>query len=148
MFGGALLGETLSLSLAPGSTFASFVSFAMLPLAFVLGIHLWVGLALVKALWWLAGRFVQWIRRRHSVPGDARPSPVEPYVPPGSFVFVPVSVGLAGLAGVCVGLVSRVGFILTVSTYVFIGALYGASAWLLARAGYVDPSDLDGSTRV
>jgi hypothetical protein len=145
--GGPAVGLVLSQALAPGSAFASFVSFAMLPLAFVVGMHLWIGVALLKGLAWLVRRLVQWITRRHRRPEeDVRPSGAEPKVIPGSFVFVPVSAGMAGLTGVCAGLVSRAGFIPTVSAYLTVGMLYGVATWLLARAGYVDPFDLeDGS---
>jgi hypothetical protein len=143
--GAPIPGLVLSQSLAPSSGVAGLVSFVMFPLAFVLGAHLWLGFVLLAALWRLVGKFVRWLARRPPRPDDRPPTPAGPQVPPGSFVFVPVSVGLSGLAGVCVGFLSPAGFILTVGAYVFLGMLYGVAVWLLARAGYVDvDAILDG----
>jgi hypothetical protein len=125
MFLGSGLGGTLLVTtIAPGSFLAAFAGAFAFPLAFGLGMPCWLGLALATALW---GRV------RHG-PRKARPHEI----PGGSIAFVPVSIGLAGVAGLVVGLSgSRIGAVATLALYLLLGTVHGVACWQLARRGYL-----------
>ena len=122
--GGGVGGTVLVTTIAPGSSFAAFVGAFVFPLAFGLGMPSWLGLALVTALW---GRV------RHG-PRKTRPHEI----PGGSIAFVPVSIGLAGAAGLLIGVSgTRLGVAATVALYLMLGIAYGVACWQLARSGYL-----------
>jgi hypothetical protein len=128
---GPLLGTGLACLLAPDSFVAEGIGMFAFPLAFVLGLQAWLGLAIFSAVLH-AGRRLFSKQLRRSLTGSSV------VVPPGSFVFVPLSVGAGLLAGIVVGLVSDTHALLTsVLLFVAAGALYGAVVWQLARSGYL-----------
>lgn len=122
--GGGIAGSLLATALAPESWLAAFAGLFAFPLAFAAGMPCWLGLALLTAAWGLVRRGPR-KTRPHEIPG-------------GSIAFVPVAIGIAGAAGVVIGLCgSRLGFIATVALYLLLGITYGAACWRLARAGYL-----------
>lgn len=122
--GGGFAGARLSIALAPESLLAPFVGLFTFALPFIVGMHLWLGLAVIIAVWRL-------IRR---VPDRAAIT----QIPSGSFVFVPTSLLIVTLAGVLVGILgSTLGFFATVALYALLGVLYGTACWQLASRGYL-----------
>jgi hypothetical protein len=124
--GGGVAGSGIAQRLAPDSIVAAFVGLFTFAVPFVVGLHLWLGLAIGIALWRLA---------RHGRRGlSDTPSPV----PPGSAVFVPVCTLLVGGAGLLVGVFgSSLGVVTTVGLYLLLGLGYGTVCWLCARSGYL-----------
>ena len=133
-FGGAVGGFLLADALAPEFRFAAWLGLCSLPLAFILGAHLWLGLALLK----MAGRFL-----RHAAQG--RKQARSDAVPPGSIAFVFTALGISTLTGFLLALApNRMGFLPTLFIFVLFGALYGVVCHLLARRGYLPVYDLEG----
>ena len=124
--GGGLLGVALSQWLAPESILAQFVGLFSFSAPFIVGLQWWLGLALGIALW------------RTAWHGPMTPEERRTAIPAGSFVFVPVSVTLAAVAGVLIGILgSSLGFLATLGLYVLLGLGYGTACWLCARSGYL-----------
>jgi hypothetical protein len=124
--GGGAAGVGLSRYLTASSIVAQFVGLFAFPMAFVIGLQAWLGLAIGHALW------------RTAVHGPARPGEARTEIPGGSIVFVPVSVAIVGFAGLVIGLVgSSLGILATLGLYVLLGFGYGLVCWLAARAGYL-----------
>jgi len=133
-FGGGFLGSQLAAVVAPDSRVAEFISFFALPVAFFFGVVAWAGAAIPCAVRILIGRFQG--RQRSPEPGKTA---VDPLIPPGSFLFVPLSVLTSSLAGLVVAfLATRLGFAWVVCLYVMLGLGYGLTCWKLARAGYLE----------
>lgn len=133
--GGGGIGLWLADVLAPGSRAAQAVSFFALPLAFAAGLQLWYGLALLSVVPRLLGF------------GRSRPRPrpsgsaVRPDLP-GSVVFVPLSSGIAAIAGIVVGLLSPTEAAWLVAlVYWLAGTAHGLVAWRLARRGVLLPPE-------
>ena len=130
--GGAAIGVTLADTFAPDSFIADVVSFFALPVAFVLGMQVWMGVALFRAI-------VVFIGRRHR----PRSRPRSPRAPlPGSLVFLPISSAAGAIAGMIVGLLSTAysGWLAWL-VYWTVGTAHGFTAWRLARAGYLMPPE-------
>lgn len=132
-FGGGYLGIQVSHILAPDSGLAEFVSFLMLPTAFVIGIVAWAGAAIPSAVL----RLVRLILK-----GDRAASVMEKgskaTIPPGSSAFVPAALVPCLVAGAVVGSLStRFGFGWVFSLYAVLGLGYGVVCWRLARTGYL-----------
>lgn len=127
------VGLWLAATLAPGSFVAEAVSFFALPVAFVIGLQLWYGLAIVGAIGKLIGMAL-----RGSPPQRAlRPPPLT-----GTFIFLPVSSTMGAVAGVIVGLLSPTQPVWMVAmTYWLTGTLHGFLGWRLARAGAFVPPE-------
>jgi hypothetical protein len=124
--GGGVAGAQLATRLAPDSLLAPFVGLFSLSFPFVVGMHLWLGLAILGALWRLVTRRRL---RGNFAPGE---------VPPGSFAFVPTCVVLSGGAGFLMALFgTSLGFVRTIGLYLLIGLTYGMACWLMARSGYL-----------
>ena len=125
--GGGALGVGLAQWLAPGSFAAQFVGLFTFPLPFAISMHLWLGFAVALAVW------------RTLTRGPKKPDNHEQAeIPAGSVVFIPTCTGLVTFAGLLVGLLgSSFGVIGTAGLYVALGAVYGTSCWLFARAGYL-----------
>lgn len=124
--GGGLAGASLSNLLAPESILAQFVGLFTFAFPFILGMHYWLGLAIVIALWRLA---------RHGRAGMAK---MRVKAPPGSIVFVPTCTVLVGVAGLLIGMLgSSLGIVATVGLYLLAGLAYGTACWLAARSGYL-----------
>jgi hypothetical protein len=104
---GPFLGIGLARLLAPGSFVAESIGMFAFPLAFIVGLQAWLGLAIFAAIVGLGRRLLSKQPWRWTTPGVVG-------VPPGSFVFVPLSVGAGLLAGLVVGLVSDTHALLTV----------------------------------
>jgi hypothetical protein len=131
--GSGIAGTLLAEALAPDSILAGFLGLFTLPLAFLLGMYLWLGLAILAAI----GRLFRWLLgRRRGLQSDRSVLPSQ--IPPGSFAFVPASVVLSGFSGFFIALVSTtLGFLATLGLYVGVGLVYGLACWLLARTGYL-----------
>lgn len=124
--GGGAAGVGLSELLAPESILAQFVGLFTFAVPFILGMHYWLGLAIVLALWRLAR--VGW---------DGMAT-MRLKAPPGSFVFVPTCTLLVGGAGLLIGILgSSLGIVATLGLYLLAGLAYGTACWLAARSGYL-----------
>ena len=122
--GGGVGGSLVATALVPDSDVAALAGLFTFPVAFAVGMPCWLGLALITALW---GRVRQ---------GPRKPRPHE--IPGGSIAFIPVSIAVASLAGLVIGLAgSRIGFLATAASYPVLGAAYGIACWRLARSGYL-----------
>ncbi|MDF2771408.1 MAG: hypothetical protein K0S86_902 [Geminicoccaceae bacterium] len=131
--GAGVIGVTLAETFAPDSFLAAFVGLFALPLAFGLGIQLWMGVALFRAILVLLGarrRSGAWVRR----------SPTGPI--PGTWVFLPISSAAGAIAGMIVGLLSSAysGWLAWLVFWT-VGTLHGLTARRLARAGYLMPPE-------
>jgi hypothetical protein len=130
--GSAAIGVTLAEWLAPGSWVAQAAGFFALPIAFVTGLQMWIGVAIFSAIARLA------FGRRFASPAAAGTRASVP----GSFVFLPLSSGAGLLAGLIVGLVpaaeSAMG---ACAVFWLAGTLHGWIAWRLARSGVLVPPE-------
>lgn len=131
-FGGGIGGVGLATWLAPDSILAHFVGLLALPIAFITGMQLWLGFALISALAYGVRRLLGRVDKApSSMAGDRG-------VPPGSYSFLLTSVAVSVAAGVVMAIVAtRIGFFATLLTYVLLGLVYGLTCWLLARAGFL-----------
>jgi hypothetical protein len=130
--GSAALGVTLAEWLAPGSWIAQIAGFFALPLAFVLGLQMWIGVAIFGAV----------VRLLVSRSRPPRISDRDRIVLPGSFVFFPLSSGAGLLAGVITAIVpSASSAILAIAVFWLTGTLHGFVAWRLAKRGVLVPPD-------
>jgi hypothetical protein len=131
--GGALVGLGLARLLAPGSWWADALSGFALPLAFVLSLQAWFGLALLS----LIPRLVRRLLGRDPW-GSAPPLPPIP----GAAAFVPISSAIGLVVGIAVGWLSATHALwLVASVYWLVGTFYGLLAWRLARAGLLLPPE-------
>jgi hypothetical protein len=131
--GAGVLGVTLAETFAPDSFVAAFVGLFALPLAFGVGLQMWMGVALFRAIVVFVGA------RRRSVTG-VRQSAAGPI--PGTWVFLPISSAAGAIAGMIVGLLSSAhsGWLAWL-TFWTVGTLHGLVAWRLARAGQLVPPE-------
>lgn len=130
--GGGAIGFALARGLAPDSWIADAASVFALPVAFAVSLQLWYGLAIIglvpRLLAMLAGR-------RPPRAADTRMQL------PGSWVFLPMSIGCAAAAGFVCGLASPLPFLLVFAIYVTVGTIYGIVAWTSARRGLLLPPE-------
>jgi len=136
--GGMELGLLLAEWLAPGSWLAKAAGMFMLPLSLGLGMTAWYTIATTVILSKLAMKFA----RRPDA--DFRAAAVDTLretvrkVPPGAFIFLPISLGVCFVAGVLMGLSPHArSLLLSVAVCTLLGAAYGATCWLLARGGHL-----------
>lgn len=129
LFGGAGIGILLAGMLAPGSQLALLLGFLLLPTILVVGLHLWLGFAVLLVA-------LDFLRRRARAEPSGSARNLE--IPPGAWAFIAVG-SIAGLAGgVLTGLLFATGSVLRVTlAYWAAGSAYGAALWFLARAGYL-----------
>ena len=124
--GGA--GVMLAPYLAPGSWVAEAVGLFALPLAFVWGLQLWIGAALLGAVVHLL------LGRRRAV--RDRPASGEMLILPGSIVFLPLSSAAGLLAGTIIALLPATWSALaSIAVFWAIGTVHGLAAWQLAKRG-------------
>lgn len=129
-FGAGFFGVWLAGQVAPASLVAPMIGLLTLPLAFIIGMHFWLGVALFAALWTLCRRLLRAQTLRDGATVAA--------VPPGAFVFVPVATVVSVLAGgLMVALGSASGALATLAIYGASGLAYGSLCWLSARSGYL-----------
>jgi hypothetical protein len=132
--GGAVLGMELAERLAPDSWVAAFVGLFMLPLAFMLGMQFWLGLALLGAI----GYGLRYLVQRAAGSTASLRESVPTMIPPGSVAFFPIASLSGALGGLITGLVaSEAGFFAVLSTYTAVGVGYGLICWQLARNGWL-----------
>ena len=130
--GSAAVGVLLAERLAPGSWLAQIVGFFALPLAFVAGLQMWIGVAIFGAIVRLL------IGRRRSI---GRRTETRAALP-GSVVFLPLSSAAGLAAGLIVGVVpASPSLLLAIAVFWLLGTLHGWLAWRLARAGVLVPPD-------
>ena len=136
--GGLALGNFLPQWLVPGSETAIIITFLLPPLAMILGLQSWLGLAILAAVVRLIGAAV----RRGFPPERRVGSGNAAVVPPGSFVFVPISTAILGFGGIFCGILpASEGFFAVVAGYLMAGASYGTLLWIVAREGYLPLPD-------
>jgi hypothetical protein len=132
--GGAVLGMSLAERLAPESFVAAFVGLFMLPLAFILGMQFWLGLALLGAI----GHGLRYLLGRARGSTARLPRTASSTIPPGSVAFFPIAALSGGVGGlITASVASRAGFLAVVLTYSVIGMAYGLLCWQLARRGWL-----------
>jgi len=135
--GGGASGYFAAGALAPGSELAAFVGLVMLPVGFALGISAWQGLVVLivvpRFLWGLIRNRRERDLRRAA---EASLKQFRNTRPPGAWVFVPVCFGVAAAAGLLMALSPAAqAKIVTVAACAFLGLVYGAILWRLARSG-------------
>lgn len=131
-FGSAVGGFLLANALAPQFPLSAWLGLCSLPLAFILGAHLWLGLALLK----LIARFLR-------NPAQGRKNFQSNDAPPGSIAFVFAALSVSTLTGFLLALApNRMGFLPTLFSFIVVGALYGILCHLLARRGYLPVYEL------
>jgi hypothetical protein len=138
LFGGAALGTLLSNLLAPGAMFVRIIAFLAFPLCLGIGLTLWFWTALsilgthFVGVWLKKPNTEGFAHAREAAQRDATSAP------PGSFVFVPVSVIISLCAGIIIALSPTAkGFVIAVSSFTGAGLVYGTLLWLLARSGFL-----------
>ncbi len=131
---GGAFGAFVGSRVAPDSPAGIGVSAVMLPLALFAGISLWFGAGMALGI-------VRLVTFAFLPPGRRLfERPVS--MPPGSAMFVPASLAIAGVAGVLVGVLSAEASVFsTTALYALVGLAYGLLAWRLARLGYLSPPD-------
>jgi hypothetical protein len=147
LFGGMEVGLLLAEYLAPDSLVGQFVGFFMLPLSLGVGMTVWY--------WTAFGAFLLRIlpplrRKRPITEADFREtfrgviSGMAKQVPPGCFLFVPVSTGISLLAGVAIGLIpSSAGLLRCIALTTLAGFVYGIMLWQLTKRGVIPiPEDV------
>ncbi len=133
-FGGAIFGLLLSWILAPEFPLALWLGLLSLPLALIIGAHLWLGFAMLSG----SARLLYGAARGRGQPPAAA-------IPPGSLAFALSALGVSSLAGFILALApNRLGFLPTLLAFVLLGALYGIICHRLARKGYLPVYDLEG----
>jgi hypothetical protein len=134
---GLLLGGAL----APDSNLARAVGLVAALASLLLGVLLWLGTLALRLAWSLVLLPFRLIFRlltgRKVWQTNAGQGGTQ--TPPGSFVFVPVTVVVGAICGAVIGLVSETTSLL-VATAILSGAglVYGVILWRLARHGYLD----------
>ena len=124
-FGGAALGAALGQWCAPNSAILAIAGFLVFPLSMFLGFPAWLGSAFLTLIFNWAGR------RKLPAAQSARH-----FVPPGSWVFVPVTIGLFVPVALLAGFVAeRLSFFGAATLYLVVGGLYGTGMWRCARTG-------------
>jgi hypothetical protein len=131
-FGGGIGGIGLASFVAPDSIAGNFIGLLALPLAFIAGMNLWLGFALLTAL-------LHGIRRLLSrAPGSVPPLMGNRDVPPGAYSFVLAALATSAASGLVMAFLStRLGFVATLALYLLVGLVYGMACWLLARSGFL-----------
>ena len=135
-FGGGIGGVGLASFVAPDSIIGNFIGLLALPLAFITGMNLWLGFALLTAL-------LHGIRRLLSRdPKSLPPLMGDRGVPPGAYSFVLSSLATSAASGLVMAfLATRLGFLATLALYLLVGLSYGVACWLLARTGFLPFSE-------
>jgi hypothetical protein len=140
VFGGAIAGLLFATMLAPELPFAAWLGLCSLPLAFIIGAHLWLGFAMLRML--------AHCLRASGQASKHRPKPTvtqSSAIPPGSVAFVFTSLGISTLTGFILAIApNRMGFLPTLLAFLLLGAIYGSACYLLARNGYLPVYDLEG----
>ena len=133
--GGGVLGAVLGNSMAPDSEVAMAISCAMLPLALLSGLGLWLTAALWLGILRLLGSvFVA--RWREPWEKDKR------FVPPGSVLVLATSTAYSIGAAIVVSAVSvKATLVSTLALFMVVGVLYGVVGWRLARSGFLRPME-------
>lgn len=121
--GGTVAGQALVLATGSRSALAVVIGVLAIPAAFLIGMQLWLGFALLGALW-------NFFRGRSQTAGGE--------IPAGALVFLPVTLVVLGFSGLLIALFGTdLGFLRTISLYLGVGVGYGLLCWRLARAGYL-----------
>src|SRR4030095_5572993 len=124
-FGGAALGTALGHWCAPNSSILAIASFLVFPLSMFLGFPAWLGSAFITLIF-------NWGGRRK--PDKATPR--GEFIPPGSWAFVPVTIGLFLPVALLAGFMAeRMSFLATATLYLIVGGAYGIVMWRSARTG-------------
>jgi hypothetical protein len=127
--GGGVAGQALAYVFASDSGLASGLSWMMLPLSLVIGMQLWLGFAILSAVFSLIRQLV--VNKKLSKVSSQGP-------PGGALAFIPVASCMSAVVGVIVSFVSSNESMLAVWTaYALTGVGYGVALWQLARKGFL-----------
>ena len=127
LIGGAVLGAALAHWCAPNSGMLVVLSFLVFPLSMCLGFPAWLGSAFLKLIF-------------HGSPKQADGPFRRPAysIPPRSWAFVPVTLGIFLPVAMIAGLVAeRLSFKGALLLYCVAGTLYGVGMWRSAKSGFL-----------
>lgn len=134
LIGGGLAGGWLGGAMAPETVFAVAASALMMPASLLVGLFLWMGTASLTLPFSILRGIHVWARKE--------PAPSAQTVPPGAFIFIPVSTIFCAMAGMAAGFAGNAWSVpLTLTFYIFVGLAYGVCLWRLAEIGYLTASD-------
>ena len=138
LFSSAFLGSALAERMAPDSSIAAILGFVMLPAAFLVGLQIWIGAAIIAFVF---GRLSNNARcKRDRQPIKKREGCRETRA--GAFVFAIICPLATAIAGFLTALLSNShGFFTILGTYILVGGIFGVAVWILAKYGYIDPLD-------
>ncbi|MBK9580177.1 MAG: hypothetical protein IPK50_14520 [Fibrobacterota bacterium] len=133
--GSGAFGGWFGTQMAPESTVATLVGLLMLPIAFMVGMQVWLGAAMIA---WLFGwLFPKKTRPRSAPPGEGAGATRE--TRSGALVFAVVFPLFTIPAGMLTGWLSNEHSFLTVlALYTGLGMVFGAMVWQLAKHGYIE----------
>ncbi|MBI2839974.1 MAG: hypothetical protein HYX75_16800 [Acidobacteria bacterium] len=130
--GGIAVGQVLAHSLTPDTEIGAAMTFMMLPVSLCVGMICWLGMAILFGVASLLRRLAS---GRSRTPRAIRQHTT---VLPGSFVFVPVTVGICTAAGILAGILSPGrGVLAAGAAHLVTGLLYGLALWQSARRGFL-----------
>lgn len=124
LVGGALVGEKLTQYVVPGHEMLQLVGLMMLPLALVIGLHCWLGLAFAREIW-------------RGAKGSST-SAFTWHRPSGVAILLPFSLVVCAIVGGVASTFSPFSAAYVVYLYLTVGAVYGGLAWILGHYGYFD----------
>lgn len=130
--GGFAVGEVMAHSLTPDTPLGAALTFMMLPLSLCVGMTCWVGVTILAGV----AALIRRLAGGHGAPTGKPQRHVT--VLPGSFVFVPVTVGICTAAGIIAGILSPgMGVLAATAAHFVTGLLYGLALWQSARRGFL-----------
>ena len=135
LFSSTFLGSALAEQMAPDSRIAAILGFVMLPAAFLVGLQIWMGAAIIAFVF---GRLSNSDRNRR----DRRPpehSEGRRETRAGAYVFAIICPMATTVAGFLTALLSDShGFFTIIATYTLVGTIFGIAVWILAKYGYIE----------
>lgn len=143
--GGVPAGIAMANYVAPDFEWSTIIGFMMFPIILFVGMHLWLGTGIIIMISGLVCKLIKHILRVKARSTHHRSRSKKGKGDPGSFVFIPTSIGISTITGFILASASNQferPEILKI--YVLAGTLYGLACWLATRNGYFPP-DVNGS---